>query len=240
MYPYYRMVSALAPGDIAAVQQQYAPANGSISPATPTPTPAPAAVPLTLTIQPALSTTSASSIALSGETSGGTGSVQVSWLTNQGAAGTATGSSLWSIAAIPLSIGANSITVTAQDAQQDQAAQTVTVTSQPPNAPANPTPPASPGTGGNTAPPSITILSPAMTTVSTSATSISMNGTAQDSAGLTQVTWSSSTGGGGIATGTTNWATGPIPLYVGMTTIIVYANDVAGNQSWRAITVTRY
>jgi hypothetical protein len=242
MYPYYRMVSALAPGDIAAVQQQYAPVNGTISPATPTPapTPAPPSVPLTLTIQPALATTSASSIALSGTTSGGSGSVQVSWLTNQGAAGTATGSSLWTIAAIPLSAGANAITVTAQDAQQDQAAQTVTVTSQPPNAPASPSAPANPGTGGNTAPPSITILSPAMTTVSTSATSISMNGTAQDSAGLTQVTWSSSTGGAGIATGTTNWATGPIPLYVGMTTIIIYANDVAGNQSWRAITVTRY
>jgi hypothetical protein len=240
MYPYYRLVSALAPGDIAAVQQQYASANGSISPATPTPTPAPAAVPLTLTIQPPLATTSASSIALSGETSGGSGSVQVSWLTNQGPAGTATGSSIWTIAAIPLSVGANAITVTAQDAQQDQAAQTVTVTSQPPNPPANPTPPANPGTGGNTAPPSITILSPAMTTVSTSATSISMNGTAQDSAGLTQVTWSSSTGGAGIATGTTNWATGPISLYVGMTTIIIYANDVAGNQSWRSITVTRY
>jgi hypothetical protein len=240
MYPYYRMVSALAPGDIAAVQQQYASVNGSISPATPTPTPAPASVPLTLTIQPALATTSASSMALSGETSGGTGLVQVNWLTNQGAGGTATGSSIWTIAAIPLSIGANAITVTAQDALQDQAAQTVTVTSQPPNPPANPTPPANPGTGGNTAPPSITILSPAMTTVSTSATSISMNGTAQDSAGLTQVTWSSSTGGAGIATGTTNWATGPIPLYVGMTTIMIYANDVAGNQSWRAITVTRY
>jgi Matrixin len=244
MYPYYRMVSALAPGDIAAVQQQYASSNGSIGPATPTPTPAPtpapASAPLTLTIQPVLATTSASSIALSGETSGGSGSVQVSWLTNQGPAGTATGSSIWNIAAIPLSVGANAITVTAQDVQQDQAAQTVTVTSQPPNAPANPTPPASPGTGGNTAPPSITILSPAMTTVSTSATSISMNGTAQDSAGLTQVTWSSSTGGAGIATGTTNWATGPISLYVGMTTIIIYANDVAGNQSWRSITVTRY
>jgi Matrixin len=240
MYPYYRIVSALAPGDIAAVQQQYAPANGSVSPATPTPTPAPAAAPLTLTIQPALATTSASSIALSGTTSGGSGSVQVNWLTNQGAAGTATGSSLWTIAAIPLSAGANAITVTAQDAQQDQSARTVTVTSQPPNPPPDPSPPASPGTGGSTAPPSITILSPAMTTVSTSATSISMNGTAQDSAGLTQVTWSSSTGGAGVATGTTNWAAGPIPLYVGMTTITIYANDVAGNQSWRSITVTRY
>ena len=42
-----------------------------------------------MTIQPPLLTTSASSIALSGTTSGGSGLVQVSWSTNQGAGGTA-------------------------------------------------------------------------------------------------------------------------------------------------------
>jgi hypothetical protein len=250
MYPYYRMVSALAPGDIAAIQQQYAAANGANNPATLTPTP------LALTIQPPLATTSASSIALNGTTSGGSGVVQVSWSTNQGAAGTATGSGIW-IAAIPLGAGANVITVTAQDSNQDQASQSVTVTSQLPSPPpsdpasgnpsggappANPpaTPPASPSTGGNTAPPSITILSPAMTTVATSATSIVVSGTAQDTVGVAQVTWSSSTGAAGIAAGTSNWVTGPIPLYVGTTTIMIYAADAAGNQAWRSITVTRY
>jgi hypothetical protein len=238
MYPYYHIVSALGPGDIAAIQQQYA-AAAAIS--------TPPATPLALTIQAPLATTSASSIALSGTSSGGSGSVQLSWSTNQGATGTAQGAGNWTIAAIPLIVGANVITVTAQDVTQDQASQSVTVTSQPPNAPAdNPTsgnppatPPASPGTGGNTAPPSVTILSPTMTSVATSASSIVVSGTAQDSVGVAQVTWSSSTGAAGIATGTSNWTTGPIPLYVGTTTIMIYASDAAGNQAWRSITVTR-
>ncbi|MGA2883333.1 MAG: matrixin family metalloprotease [Bryobacteraceae bacterium] len=234
MYPYYRMVSALGPGDIAAIQQQYA---ASLSPTQP-------AVPLTLTIQSPQATTSASSIAVSGTSSGGSGSVQVNWSTNQGTSGTAQGSSSWTIAAIPLSVGANVITVTASDAKQDQASESVTVTSQLPNPPAdNPTggnPPANPGTGESTVPPSVTILSPAMTTVATSASSIVVSGTAQDNLGLSQVTWSSSTGAAGVATGTSNWTTVAIPLYVGTTTIMIYASDAAGNQAWRSITVTRY
>ncbi len=232
MYPYYHIVSALAAGDIAAIQQQYASATPNVT----TPTTS-----LTLTIQPPPATVSATSMALSGTTSGGSGPVQVNWSTNQDTIGTAQGSESWSIAAIPLNAGANVITVTASDAAQDQASQSVTVTSQPITPPVdNPTPvnpPAAPG--GSTAPPSMTILSPAMTTVATSASSIVVSGTAQDNLGVAQVTWSSSTGGAGIATGTSNWTTGPIPLYVGMTTITIYAADADGNQAWRSITVTR-
>jgi hypothetical protein len=244
MYPYYRIVTALGPGDIAAIQQQYAAALTSTQPAVP--------VPVTLTIQAPPTTTSAASIALIGTASGGLGALQVKWSTNQGAAGTAQGSANWSIASIPLSAGANVITVTASDATGDQASQSVTVTSQPPSPPVdNPitasppvippvNPPTTPGTGGSTAPPSVTILSPAMTTVATSASSIVVNGTAQDNVGVTEVTWSSSTGAAGIATGTSTWTTAAIPLYVGTTTIIIYASDAAGNQAWRSITVTRY
>ncbi len=233
MYPYYRMVSGLGPGDIAAIQQQYAAAT----------TPTQQGVPMTLTIQAPQATTTASSIALNGNASGGAGAVQVSWSTNQGATGTAQGSTNWSIPAIPLSVGANVITVTAVDAAQDQASQSVTVTSQMPPADnpitsTNP-PPTNPGTGTAAAPPSLAILSPAMTTVATSASSIVVSGTAQDSAGVAQVTWSSSTGGAGVATGTGNWNTGPIPLYEGMTTITIYAADAAGNQAWRSVAVTR-
>jgi hypothetical protein len=235
MYPYYHIVSALAAGDIAAIQQQYAsPSPTGAAPAAPV-------APLALTMQAPQATTSASSVGLSGTTSGGSGPVQVNWSTNQAATGTAQGSVSWSIAAIPLSVGANVITVTASDAAQDQASQSVTVTSQPITSPVdNPislNPPAAPG--GSTAPPSITILSPAMTIVATSASSIVVSGSAQDNQGVAQVTWSSSTGGAGVATGTSNWNTGPIQLYVGMTTITIYAADAAGNQAWRSITVTR-
>jgi len=79
-----------------------------------------------------------------------------------------------------------------------------------------------------------------MTTVATSASSIVVNGTAQDNVGVAEVTWSSSTGAAGIATGASTWTTAAIPLYVGTTTVTIYASDAAGNQAWRAITVTRY
>jgi hypothetical protein len=236
MYPYYRIVSALGPGDIAAIQQQYAAAVPTTSSA---PAPSPAAALLTLTIQPPVSTTGLSSIALSGTASGGSGSVQVSWSTNQGASGTAQGSSNWTIAAIPLSAGANVITITAADANQDQASQSVTVIMQIPPADNPISPTTTGGTGTSTAPPSMTILSPAMTTVATSASSITVSGTAQDGGGVAQVTWSTSTGEAGIAAGTDSWTTGPISLYVGANTITIYASDVAGNQAWRSITVDR-
>lgn len=246
MYPYYRMVSGLSPGDIAAIQQLYAPANGpATSPGAPPPS-LPTASPLAVTVQAPPAATSAQSIALSGTTSGGSGAVQVSWSTNQGAAGTAQGSTNWTIAAIPLSAGANVITVTAQDAQQNRASQSVTVTEQALSPPVDPSPSnppnqptTNPGSGSDTAPPSITILSPATTMVATSASSIVISGTAQDNAGLIQVIWTTSTGASGVATGASSWTTAPIPLYVGMTTITIYATDTAGNQAWRSITVTR-
>jgi hypothetical protein len=245
MYPYYHIVTALSTGDIAAVQQLYA-ANNSGNPVTPPPAPAPP--PLALSIQPTAATTSASSIALSGSASGGSGAIQVNWFTNQGAAGAALGGVNWSIAAVPLQVGSNLITVTAMDASNDSANASVTVTEQAPSPPADPpqpatppsTPPATPGAGSDTVPPSITILLPTMTTVATSATSITVTGTASDNVGVAKVTWLNSTGASGVASGTNQWSTGPIPLYVGMSTITIYASDAAGNQSWRSVKVTRY
>ena len=249
MYPYYHMVTGLAPGDIAAVRQLYA-TNSSDNPATP---PEPPSAPLVLTVQSPPASTSASSIGLSGSTSGGSESILVSWSTDHGAAGTAVGSANWTIASIPLKVGANIITVTASDSKQDQVMQSVTVTEQAPSPPADPptappgtppstppiTPPANPGSGSDTVAPSMTILSPAMTSIGTTASSITISGTASDNVAVVQVTWASSTGGSGTATGTRQWNTGAIPLYVGMTTITIYASDAAGNRSWRSLTVTR-
>ncbi len=229
MYPYYQIHTGLSPGDIAAVQQLYAAANSIAPPSLPAPA---APAPLVLTIQPPAATTSSSSIALSGTASGGSGTIQVNWSTNEGAAGTAQGSANWTIAAIPLSVGANMITVTATDSKQNQASQSVTVTEQPPSPPSDPP-------SGDSTPPTITVLSPAMTTYWTSDSSIVVSGIASDNVGVSQVTWASSTGGSGTASGTSNWTTGPIPLYVGMTAITIYANDAAGNQAWRSIAVTR-
>jgi hypothetical protein len=235
MYPYYTKHTALAQNDISAILQLYAAQDGSPNPPPSSPPP-PAPNPLVLMVQTPPSTTTASSIAISGTASGGVGNVQVSWSTNQGAAGLAQASSPWTIAAVPLSIGLNVINIQANDSQQNRVSQNVIVTRQQ----ALPTnPPPAPAPGPDTTPPSITVLSPASSNISTAASSLVVSGTATDNVGVAKITWSSSTGGSGTATGTNQWATPPIPIYIGTTTVIIRAYDAAGNTSWRSLVVTR-
>jgi hypothetical protein len=231
MYPYYRKTVGLTPDDISAVLQLYAAQDGIALPAPPA---GPTVSPLTLTVQTPASPTTGSSLGISGTTSGGSGTVQVSWTSTGGYSGAAQGSANWSISGVPLSSGANVITITARDSQQNQVTRTLTVTRQPPNTPAKPPP-----SGPDTTPPSLTVLSPSTTSPSTSSSSLIVSGTAHDNVGVAAVTWASSTGGMGTATGTENWTTPPIPLYIGTTTITIRASDAAGNTSWRSLTVTR-
>jgi hypothetical protein len=94
-------------------------------------------------------------------------------------------------------------------------------------------------TGGDTTPPSISILTPTAEGVYTSTTSsISMTGTSSDNVGVTQVTWTNSLGGSGTATGTTSWSIGSIPLKSGTNVITVTARDAAGNTGNAARSVT--
>ncbi len=248
MYPYYHMHTGLNQGDISAIQQLYAAQDGTsaANPSAPAPSPTPQ-TPLSLTVQGPPGSTTASFIAISGTTSGGSGLAQVTWSNNQGGTGVAQGAPLWTISAVPLSIGSNVITITATDSQQNRAAQNLTVTRQqvsstnptPGNPPVNnPTQPTSPS-GPDTTPPSLNILSPAGTNVGTSASLITVSGTASDNVGVTRVTWSASTGASGTATGTNQWATAPIPLYIGTTTVIIRAYDAAGNSGWRSLTISR-
>lgn len=269
MYPYYHMHTGLSSDDIAAIRELYASRDSSepaapgapstpttpsapsapstpstpSTPGTPTATPQPSpATPLLLLVQMPPASTAASSITLTGALSGGAGPVVLAWATSQGFSGTAQTSSAWIISAIPLNAGANIITVTARDSQQNQVTQTVTVTRQQTSAPSpNPPTPPSPAPPGapDTTPPSLTIVSPASSTISTSTSSIVVSGTASDNVGVAKVTWNSSTGGSGTATGTTNWSTPPITLYIGTTTIVIQASDAAANASWRSLVVTR-
>ena len=253
MYPYYFMHSSLQPDDIAAIRELYAardesqPANPAPPAAPPAPTPpqpAPA-TPLLLVVQAPPASTTAASISLSGALSGGAGTIALSWKTNQGFSGAAQAAATWSISSVPLNTGANIITVGASDSQQNSVSQTVTVTRvqapapTPTPPPPTPNPQPSPSPGPDTTPPSLTIVSPANTTISTSATSIVVTGTASDNVGVAKVTWTSSTGGSGTASGTTSWNSGPISLYVGTTTVVIHASDAAGNTSWRSLVITR-
>jgi hypothetical protein len=90
----------------------------------------------------------------------------------------------------------------------------------------------------DTTPPALAIASPSASMVSVSAATIAVSGTASDSVGVSSVQWTTSTGGAGIATGTTSWSAA-VPLLVGNNTVTVRAYDAAGNSSWRAVTVVR-
>jgi outer membrane biosynthesis protein TonB len=112
-----------------------------------------------------------------------------------------------------------------------------------PTPPVNPQPPATPpsqppGVTDRVAP-SLVITSPPTTSLLTYAASIVLRGTASDNVGVVAVTWSDSAGASGTAQGTTNWATGEVPLREGTNTITVRARDAAGNSGWRTVVITR-
>jgi hypothetical protein len=171
-------------------------------------------------------TTSTSSINLGGSASDNVGVTQVTWSKNGGGSGTATGTTSWSIKGISLSAGQNTITVTAKDATGNQGTAVISV---------NYTALSS----ADTQPPQVAITSPTTDgSYTISSSRVSLAGTASDNVGVTQVTWSSTGGGSGTATGTTSWSIRRIRLSSGENTITVTAKDDAGNQSGVVITVT--
>lgn len=243
MYPYYKLMTGLQPGDIAAIQTMYAAQTGSTTPApapTPTPTPAPTGSALSLTVNATAATTTAAAVTLTGAATGGAGTISVSWSTASSSvavSGAAAGSAAaWTISSIALAVGANTITVTAS-AGSSHVSQVVTITRQAAST-TPPTPPVTTGGGSDTTPPTLTIGSPGGTTVSTSAATIAFSGTASDNVGVTKVTWSTNTGASGTANGTTNWSS-TIPLLTGSNVITIRAYDAAGNNGWRSVVVTR-
>lgn len=124
---------------------------------------------------------------------------------------------------VPLQLGSNAITIRVTDAQNVTLSRTVTATVI---------------SVTDTVAPLVKITSPAGTSVLTSAASIKLTGTASDNVGVVSVTWTTSTGKSGTATGTTNW-TFDVALYIGSNSIVVRARDLAGNTAWRSVTVTR-
>ncbi|MDP8979285.1 MAG: matrixin family metalloprotease [Acidobacteriota bacterium] len=195
MYPYYRRHTALSPEDIGAILELYAPRDGT-------------AAPLALTVSDPVSPTAASSIDLSGIVTGGHPSVVVGWITDHGYSGTAQGSPNWVASSVPLFAGANSITVTARDAQGSQASHSVTVIRQ------------------TAAAASLQITSPSSTGIfATSSATPTLGGTAS---GMVHVSWSNSRGGAGQASGTSNWSAGPVTLSAGWNVITITAWAASG------------
>jgi hypothetical protein len=88
-------------------------------------------------------------------------------------------------------------------------------------------------------PPTISISSPTSnSSYGTSSGTLDVNGLASDNVGVTLVVWSNSQGGGGTATGTTNWTINNIELQPGQNVITVTAMDAAGNQTNETLNVT--
>ncbi|HSR06252.1 MAG TPA: matrixin family metalloprotease [Bryobacteraceae bacterium] len=228
MYPYYKMVTTLAAPDKAAILTLYAAQTS-------TTVPPPPGSSLSLTVNGVASTTTASSVSLSGAAAGGTGAITVTWSSSSGASGVAAGSaSAWSIANVALAVGANTIVVTAS-AGGSQVSKSVMVTRQTVST-------TGPGTGGgstDTTPPSLTITSPASATMSTTAASVTIAGTASDNVGVALVSWATNFGQAGVASGTTAWSAA-IPLIIGNNSVTVRAVDAAGNVGWRSVIIARH
>lgn len=227
MYPYYKRGMQLSANDIGAAQALY----GVPGPPAASDTTGPPA--LSLTLNPIASPGQAAQTAISGTVSGGTPPVIVDWQTNQGFSGKAVAGTgvAWSAGTIPLVTGANTLTVTAFDSAQKTASESAVVTRLA-AAPVTTTP-------VSTAPLSIHISSPSSAVVTASSSTISIGGTAAGGNGITKVTWQTSGGSTGTATGAAAWVAPSVPLLVGTNTIIVYAFAASGASAWASVIVDR-
>jgi hypothetical protein len=164
---------------------------------------------------------------------------RVSWATNSGANGTATGLESWS-ATVPLIAGMNEITITAYARSGIYSTRKITIERTVATAP---TP--SPIPGGDKVPPRMTIQQPIGNFIITSAARLTFRGTATDNVGVTKVTWTSSAGdqsGAARATAnglTVNWSF-DVNVAVGFNAIQVRAWDASGNSTLYSTTVRRY
>src|SRR6185436_10469777 len=164
---------------------------------------------VTITSPTSSSTTTVATTPLNigGTASDAGGITQVTWSSNRGGSGTATGTTSWSVTGIVLQTGSNILTVTATDTAGNVNTDTLTVTYSP-----------------DLTPPSVTINSPTnQSTLATASSSINLGGTSSDIVAVTQVTWSNDRGGSGTASGTTNWSVTGIALQTGVNVLTITA-----------------
>ncbi|HOX27181.1 MAG TPA: hypothetical protein PLL30_15860 [Candidatus Krumholzibacteria bacterium] len=95
------------------------------------------------------------------------------------------------------------------------------------------------GSGGDTVPPQLSIMDWELSGSDQSLPNpyqMTISGTASDNLGVQSVSWSSSLGGGGIASGTTSWSIANIWVNSGLGEVItVRATDAAGNATTRTL-----
>jgi len=166
--------------------------------------------------------TSSSTLSISGTASDNVGVTAVSWATDRGKSGTASGTTSWTASAVALLSGTNVVTVTARDAAGNLGRAVLTVSYTVPD----------------TTPPTITILGPtSQSSYATTSSVVTLGGTSSDNVGVTAVTWANNRGGSGFSSGTTNWSVPSVPLQGGSNVITMTAQDAAGNRGTTVLTV---
>ncbi len=222
MYPYYKRGLQLSANDIGAAQALYglpesAPGSLTLAPA-----------PLSLTLNAIAAPGQVGQIPIAGTVSGGTPPMIVNWQTNQGYTGKATVGTggAWNASAITLVTGANTLTVTAFDSAQKTASESAVVTR------------LAATTSTGTVPVSIHISSPSSAVFTSSSSTISLSGTTLGS-GVTGVTWQTTGGSTGTATGAGTWLAPDIPLLTGTNTIIMRTLANGGASAWASVVVVR-
>jgi len=166
--------------------------------------------------------TSSSTMTISGTGSDNVGVTAVTWNTDRGSSGTASGTTNWTASSVALQGGANVVTVTARDAAGNLGRATLTVTYTPPD----------------TSAPTISILGPtSASSYKTTSSVVTLGGTSSDNMGVTAVTWASNRGGSGFSSGTTNWSVPSVSLQGGSNVITMTAQDAAGNKGTAVLTV---
>ena len=233
MYPYYRRGMALSANDIGAAQALYGTLIAAPVPVTAAPITAPTPSALRLTLDPLPSSTTNTQFSTTGTVSGGTAPYTVQWLTDHGYSGKAAFTSVlgWTASGISMVNGENTLSVTVFDSNRQSATQTAGVTLAATTAPSSGT--------TKTTPVTVSLSTPSAAIVNVNASTFSMAGTASGGAGITKVTWQSSTGSTGTATGTSHWTVSSIPLLVGTNTIIIRAYDCNGLNAWAAVVAVR-
>ena len=86
--------------------------------------------------------------------------------------------------------------------------------------------------------PVVTVLNPPFG-VETSRDAVTIEGTASDNIGVASVSWESNFGDKGVAEGTTSWIIKDVKLGEGINTIVVRANDAAGNVGESSVEINR-
>ncbi|MCX7004074.1 MAG: NHL repeat-containing protein [bacterium] len=144
------------------------------------------------------------------------------WLNNRGGSGSAPATSAWVITGIPLSGGANLISVSATNVFGSNAVASITMTRAP-----------SPGEGA----PYIDVTTPDAT-VDESITVYSINGTNNQNV-VGSMWWANSLGGGGTLAAVTPWTIPNVLLQLGDNVITVFGSNMYGDGAAASVRIAR-